>query len=200
MRLQEELPGSQAQKHLAPVNRILQDPQELRPGEYKPSAVMILLCSNHQRELFFPLIKRIDYEGVHGGQISLPGGKKEETDTSLEETALRECSEEIGMEGKIQLLGKLSPLYIPVSGYLVQPFVSFLENPEPSFVPQPSEVQKIFSIPIKDLLDDKNLNRGKIKVRNYSIDTPYFSLENQQVWGATAMILNEMKTVLRTIY
>jgi 8-oxo-dGTP pyrophosphatase MutT (NUDIX family) len=193
------LPGASAQSRLAPVNRTLIDPAQLKPGEYKPSAVMVLLYKNAVDELFFPLIQRMEYEGVHSGQISLPGGKQEETDTDLEQTAIRECYEEIGVEGEIQLLGKLSPLYIPVSGFLVQPYVSFLNTDSPWFKPQVREVSAVYSIKLKDLLDDNNLNQGSIRVKEYSVIAPYFLLEDKQVWGATAMILNEMKTLLKPI-
>jgi 8-oxo-dGTP pyrophosphatase MutT (NUDIX family) len=194
------LPGATAHSKLAPLNRVLRDPNELSPGEYKPSAVMILLYKNTGGELMFPLIQRLEYEGVHGGQIALPGGKQENTDRDLEQTALRECYEEIGVKENIRLLGKLSPLFIPVSGYLVQPYVSFLETIAPSFTPQPSEVQAVYSIKLKDLLDDNKLNQGKVNVKGFTVQTPYFLLEDRQVWGATAMILNEMKTLLKPIF
>ncbi|MBL7902417.1 MAG: CoA pyrophosphatase [Bacteroidia bacterium] len=194
------LPGAEAQSRLAPVNRTLIDPAQLKPGEYKPSAVMVLLYKNAMDELFFPLIQRVEYEGVHSGQISLPGGKQEESDRDLEQTAIRECYEEIGVEGEIQLLGKLSPLYIPVSGYLVQPYVSFLNTPSPWFRPQVREVSAVYSIKLRDLLDDTKLNKGSVKVKDYSVITPYFLLEDKQVWGATAMILSEMKALLKPIF
>jgi 8-oxo-dGTP pyrophosphatase MutT (NUDIX family) len=194
------LPGANAQSLLAPVNRTLVDPTQLKPGEFKPSAVMVLLYKDALDELFFPLIQRVEYEGVHSGQISLPGGKQEESDADLEQTAIRECYEEIGMDGELQLLGKLSPLYIPVSGFLVQPYVSFLHTTSPGFKPQTSEVSAVYSIKLKDLLDDTKLNRGSVKVKDYSVLTPYFLLEDKQVWGATAMILSEMKALLKPIF
>ena len=199
-RLTGPLPGASAQSRLAPVNRTLIDPAQLKPGEYKPSAVMVLLYKNAVDELFFPLIQRMEYEGVHSGQISLPGGKQEKTDPDLERTAIRECYEEIGVEGEMQLLGKLSPLYIPVSGFLVQPYVFFLNTTTPWFTPQATEVSAVYSIKLKDLLDDANLNQGSIRVKDYSVIAPYFLLEDKQVWGATAMILNEMKTLLQPIF
>jgi len=195
--LNGKLPGASAQKELAPINRSLTDPALLKLGEYKPSAVMILLFKNQQNEWQFPLIQRLEYEGVHGGQMALPGGKQEEADKDLEQTAIRECCEEIGVAGKIHLLGKLSPLYIPVSAYLVQPFVSYLENTEPEFYPQVSEVQAIFPIKLQDLLNENNLTKGEIPVRGTSIHAPYFRFENKIIWGATAMILNEMKALLK---
>ncbi len=194
------LPGANAQSLLAPVNRQLIDPTQLKPGEYKPSAVMVVLYKNAMDELLFPLIQRVEYEGVHSGQISLPGGKQEESDRDLEQTAIRECYEEIGIEGELQLLGKLSPLYIPVSGFLVQPYVSFLHSNSPGFKPQTTEVHEIFSIKLLDLMDDTKLSKGSVKVRDFSVVTPYFLLENKQVWGATAMILSEMKALLKPIF
>ncbi len=195
-----ELPGMEAHSQLAPRNRLLKNPDDLLPGEYKPSAVMILLYRNAGGEWMFPLIQRLAYDGVHGGQMALPGGKQEKTDLNLQQTALRECIEEIGVQGEIQFLGKLSPLFIPVSEYLVQPYVSFLEQDEPVFKAQVTEVEAVYSVKLSELLNEQNLNQGSVKVRDYSVLTPYFLLENKQVWGATAMILNEMRALVKPIF
>jgi 8-oxo-dGTP pyrophosphatase MutT (NUDIX family) len=199
-RLAIELPGMEAHRQLAPVHRVLKNPVDLLPGEYKPSAVMILLYRNAEGDWMFPLIQRLAYDGVHGGQMALPGGKQEKTDLNLQQTALRECVEEIGVQGEIQFLGKLSPLFIPVSEYLVQPYVSYLEQDEPVFKAQVTEVEAVYSVKLRELLNDQNLNQGSIKVKDYSLLTPYFLLESKQVWGATAMILNEMRTLLKPIF
>src|SRR5262245_61829436 len=122
-RLSESLPGEQAQILLAPFNRKMIDPKKLKQEDYRLSAVMILFCEDEHDRLFIPLIQRLPYEGVHSGQISLPGGKFDQTDIDLSQTAIRECREEIGVTEEIEMIGKLSQLYIPVSGFLVEPFV-----------------------------------------------------------------------------
>jgi len=200
IRLAEPLPGIAAQKELAPYNRELIETSTLKVGDYKESAVMLLLCWNAEGDLFFPLVQRNQYNGVHSGQIALPGGKKEVSDLDLKSTAIRECVEEIGVQADFQILGGLSPLYIPVSGFLVQPYVSVIGNLEPQFKPQLSEVESVFSVKLDELLKDENLKRGSIMVKNQNILTPYFSFGEKQVWGATAMILNELKQLLKASF
>lgn len=196
-RLLEPLPGMAVQKEMAPVNRRLTDPDLLEPGTFKPSAVMVLLFPDAEGRVAFPLIKRITYPGVHGGQVALPGGKLEVQDKGPLDAALRECREEIGLSAEPELLGSLSPLYIPVSGFLVYPFVSFLNNTAPVFKAQESEVEKVFHVDLEELLDDQNLKKGSVQVQHTKILSPYFDLAGMQVWGATAMILNELRHILR---
>jgi 8-oxo-dGTP pyrophosphatase MutT (NUDIX family) len=136
-------------------------------------------------------MKRPDYEGTHGGQISFPGGKFDPPDANLQETALRETKEEIGVPaGTITLLGPLSPLYIPVSEYEVYPFIGFCDS-RPDFKIDPHEVDYLIEARMIDLLDPSTR-----KEKHYSSDrvtgtVPYFNLDGNEVWGATAMILNE---------
>lgn len=186
------------QSEMAPLNRQLTDPLLLEPGSFRPSAVMVLLFPDANGRVSFPLIKRITYPGVHGGQVALPGGKLETEDKGPLEAALRECREEIGLQGEPELLGSLSPLFIPVSGFLVYPYVSFLHNSQPDFKAQEREVEKIFRVELKELLNEQNLKRGTVPVQNTKIISPYFELEGMQVWGATAMILNELRHILRS--
>lgn len=197
-KLLEPLPGMAAQKELAPVNRSLTDPDLLQPGTYRSSAVMVLLFPEASGRLSFPLIKRITYPGVHGGQVALPGGKLDAQDHGPLDAALRECREEIGLQGEPELLGSLSPLFIPVSGFLVYPFVSFLNRSEPVFTAQEREVEKIFRVDLRELLNDQNLKKGTVPVQQAKILSPYFELAGLQVWGATAMILNELRHILRS--
>ena len=195
-KLAQALPGMAVQQAMAPVNRILQDPAMLKPGSFRPSAVMVLLYPDHQGDWHFPLIQRVDYPGIHGGQVSLPGGKPEGPHESLQETALRECREEIGLPAEPEWLGKLSPLFIPVSGYLVQPFVAAIDTVEPFFVIQQEEVQGLIQPGLKDLLDESNRSVGEVPIRGGKVQAPYFSLSGKVVWGATAMILNELRELV----
>lgn len=197
--LNEPLPGMQAQSLLVPFKRNLVPPEQLREGEYKPSAVMILLCRDQDEKLFFPLIQRFSYKGPHSGQISLPGGKFEPADQDLQQTAIRECFEEIGLGFELEMLGKLSPLYIPVSEFLVHPYVAYCQKPVDVFTPHEREVEEVLKMYLSDFLNDGTLQNGKITTAGFDIEAPYFSLDGRQVWGATAMILSELRELLRSV-
>jgi 8-oxo-dGTP pyrophosphatase MutT (NUDIX family) len=135
----------------------------------------------------------------HGGQISFPGGKLEDYDESLEQGALREAEEEVGVKAKeIEILGALTELYIPVSNFLVYPFVGYLDY-EPMFIPQVSEVRSIVEVPIADLRKAETRKNKDLKAgKNITIKgVPYFDVDGHVVWGATAMILSELLEVLK---
>lgn len=187
------LPGKSAHLTLAPPQRGLPDPESLPPGSYKPSAVLVLLYTGAEDRLRFPLIRRAASPGVHSAQIALPGGRVEETDSSPEAAALRECREEIGLEEQPRLLGKLSSLFIPVSGFLVHPFVASVEDPAPRFTAQAVEVESVIPVPVDELLDPASRVSDTVPVRGASLHVPCFRLSGATVWGATAMILNELR-------
>lgn len=163
----------------------------------KLSAVLILLFKK-DGVLHFVLTKRSNYDGIHSGQISFPGGKKEKADSSLEYTALRETYEEIGIPSlNIEVIGPLSELFIPPSNFHVTPFVGFLKS-KPDFSPDPTEVASIIEVPVVKLLDENNLRIKHFEVSNHSsIEAPYFQLNDAEVWGATAMILSEFREIVR---
>lgn len=160
---------------------------------------MILFCSDEAGEIFIPLTQRRDYNGAHSGQISLPGGKSDPLDADLQHTALRECFEEIGIN-RVEVVGKLTPLFIPVSGFLVHPFVGYCDLKNPEMPYQQREVRSIIKLRLKELLNEATIKQGTIDfMNNMKIKTPYFEVEEQRVWGATAMMLNELKDLLKTI-
>jgi 8-oxo-dGTP pyrophosphatase MutT (NUDIX family) len=166
------------------------------PENPKRSAVLILLYASG-KTIKFPLIVRPVYNGVHSGQVALPGGKHEESDKNLQVTAIRETEEETGILKKnVKIIGKLSELYIPPSNYLVTPFVG-IHTVKPEFIPQESEVARIVETDVEKIMDEKNIFEKKMKLSSgVSVLTPYFDLNGLTVWGATAMILSEFKTVL----
>lgn len=135
----------------------------------------------------------------HSGQISFPGGKLEEDDTNLQETALRELKEETGvLTSHENVLGELSPLYIPVSNFNVQPFVIGLSH-KPQTARQESEVADIFSFSLTRLLKSQ-IEYKTLSARGYRLkDVPYYNLDGRTLWGATAMITNEFLSVVRSI-
>ncbi len=196
-KLQKPLPGIAAQYQMAPVSRPKFDIENMTEDQYRPSAVMILFCRDEQDDLFIPLIERHAYKGTHSAQISFPGGKYETADENLQNTAIRECFEEIGLKEEIEIIGKLTRLFIPVSGFLVEPYVAVCKIKNPMIIPQEREVKSILKLKISQLLDDLIIEEGTVQASEYKIKTPYFLVEGNKVWGATAMMLNELKTVLK---
>ena len=193
---EDNLPGFQSHLKLAPYRATPPNFNKLIVNS-REAAISILLYQKGN-EIMFPLIKRPVYKGKHSGQISFPGGKRELTDSDLLHTALRETEEEIGIPSKqILPLHALSKIYIPPSQFIVNPYLMFSED-SLSFKADEIEVEEILEINIKDLLDDRNLKQTKLKHNdNLVINTPYFDLNDQVVWGATAMILSEFKDLLK---
>jgi 8-oxo-dGTP pyrophosphatase MutT (NUDIX family) len=190
--LKSILPGRKAQYKMAPELRL-----DNRHGYYQNAAVMILLFIR-AGSWHTVLMKRPEYAGAHSNQISLPGGKFEESDADLQETAMREIREEIGIDDKqIRILGCLSRLHIPVSGIEVLPLVGFYPD-EPDFQPDPSEVAYLIEAPLEDLLNPVNSREKYRTLMCKLVKVPYFKIGVEQVWGATAMILSEFLEVIRT--
>jgi len=200
-KLKDPLPGEDTQYLMAPVNRARLKELNLNEKSYRLSAVVILLCLDENNNLFIPLTERYSYTGAHAGQVSLPGGKFDEEDVDLVHTAFRECYEEIGLNEGIELTGLLSRLYIPVSNFMVQPVVASCNIKNVFMFPHEREVKRIIKLYIKDLLDESIVKLGEIESQpGIKLKAPYFEIEGLKVWGATAMILNEFKAVLKSIY
>lgn len=193
-RLEKGLPGKQAHHRMIPESR------HLFPNEVEkpiPAAVLILLYPNREDRLETILIKRPSYNGHHSAQVSFPGGKAEKTDQNLYGTALRESMEEVGINPDlIEFIGALSPLYIPVSRFVVHPFIAFAMY-TPEFLIDKSEVDYLIPASIKDLLKAEVHYRNLI-IQSKEFSTPYFNVKNEMVWGATAMILSELIEVLKS--
>jgi 8-oxo-dGTP pyrophosphatase MutT (NUDIX family) len=186
------LPGKRAQYLMAPNDR---DFKEIK-NEIRIAAVMIILHKK-TKKYYLTLIKRQEYDGPHSGQISFPGGKYEKKDENLLQTAIRETKEEIGVRiNKTDVIGKLTPLLIPVSSIMVHPFIAFVERLD-NYVLQKKEVNDVIEISLDDLLNPKNIKKD-IKTReNKKIIIPYFYIKNCKIWGATAMILSELIEVIK---
>lgn len=193
------LPGQTSHFKMVPPFR-----QELikKQGKYikdaKRSAVLALLYPDASNDTRVVLILRKAYEGVHSGQISFPGGRVEEHDRSLEYTALRETYEEVGVPMEsVQIIKSLTDVYIPPSNFFVQPFLGFA-SAMPSFVRQEEEVEEILEIKLLDVLNDDFLITKSVST-SYKVDVevPAFNLNGHIVWGATAMMLSEIKDILK---
>ncbi len=191
-KLQYELVGEKAHLRMIPKGRLLYPELDANP---RKSAVLIAFYY-HNSELYFPLIKRTTYKGVHSGQIALPGGKLEKTDNSLIDTALREANEEVGItENIVTVLGCLSEIYIGVTNISVLPVVGFL-NSVPNYILEPTEVDELYPIKLSDLLNTKNKHCEEWDIRGERVKVPFYNLSEQKVWGATAMILSELEDLL----
>ena len=201
-RLQDELkkplPGRTVQLTMSSIKRIRELFDLSNQNQAVQSSVLILLYPDSAIDsIRLVLMLRPTYEGIHGGQISLPGGKFETADADLSVTALREAHEEIGIDAsKVRIIGKLSELYIPPSNYLVQPFIG-ISDTAPVFIPDQKEVEKIIEIDLADLLDDKNIRKKHIQVRGARIFAPCYIIDGNTIWGATAMILSEFKEIAK---
>ncbi len=191
-RLALPLPGVTAQARMAPQPRTV-PPLMKTEEEAVPSAVLILLFRKDGNWSFF-LTERSHSVEYHPGQLSLPGGAQED-DEPLETTALRETEEEIGVSpGVVTLLGGLTTLFIPVSGFRVHPFVGW-SNGELETAIDETEVAALHAIEMSALLNDSLVGRELRTIRGVDVDVPFFHFGELKVWGATAAILSECKDV-----
>ncbi|MBK7128901.1 MAG: CoA pyrophosphatase [Crocinitomicaceae bacterium] len=167
---------------------------------YKLSAVLALVYEQGIDERII-IMERPEYDGNHSGQICFPGGRKEETDYTPLEAALRETYEETGITpDKIEILGALTPVYIPVSNYLVYPFIGYLNEP-PVFHPDPHEVKAIHSFSLTELFKPENRIHTNVKSGKGILikDVPAFLIDQKIIWGATALMLNEIRVMLERL-
>ena len=196
----EKLLSVEAHLKMAPLERI----SSLSSKDYldknpKKAAVMMLLYPRNNK-VHLALIVRNSYPGIHASQIAFPGGKVEPSDIDLQHTALRETHEEIGvMPNLVQVVKPFSELYIPPSNFLVSPFLGII-NEEVTFVPSPYEVKRVLELPLEELLDDRIITQVKMST-SYAdnISVPVFNVDKYVVWGATAMMMSELKETIRKV-
>jgi 8-oxo-dGTP pyrophosphatase MutT (NUDIX family) len=197
-RLKRELPSALAHDPMRaiPVGAVR---PKFNP-EFPPrtGSVLILLYED-QNSIKFPLIKRPDYAGAHGGQVSLPGGKTEPGENSID-TALREANEEIGIQPRdVEILGRLTEFHVIPSNFLITPVVGTIRY-RPDFIPDAYEVARIFTGTVAELMKDDAVSITEMVVAGqYRLRAPHFLIDNEMVWGATAMMLNEFRFILQEI-
>lgn len=194
LRMQKDLPGWSA--HSTMTSNLSE--RYLNPsGNAKKAAVLALLIPNDNKELSVVYIKRAAHDkDKHSGQISFPGGKVDNSDSSFWETAVRECEEEIGIKrDDIKYIGALTPLFVFVSNFIVHPFLAYLDS-IPDFVAEEAEVAEIIVYPISDLLVQKP-KQLDISIRNSVLkDMPSYTLNEHILWGATSMITAELLQII----
>lgn len=193
-RLTDQLPGERAQFKLAPETRPLGEPDE----KTIKAGVLILVYPDDKNIPTTVFMKRPEYDGHHSAQISFPGGKAESTDKNIVETALRESFEEIGIKPQlVEVAGNLSPLYIPVSNFLVYPIIGFA-NQKPDFILDKNEVDYLIECSLSKLVKAE-IKETIMHFKGASYTIPYYDINNEIVWGATSMIVSEFIEILDEI-
>lgn len=198
--IQEELPAAVSHEKMMPLERKeLLEKMNFKKINPKEAAVTMLFYPKN-KETHLVLIVRNSYEGVHSAQIAFPGGKFEPEDVDFQTTALRETEEEIGISrDKIEIVKAFSSLYIPPSNFMVYPFLGICKE-EIQFVPDPAEVAAIIELPLKVFRDDRILTIENLSTSYASlIEVPAFKIDGHIVWGATAMMLSELRDVLNAV-
>lgn len=195
------LPGEEAHYKLAPLLR-LKELDQLDVEKKKPNhaAVLAVFYPGIKQETRFVLILRKTYKGVHSNQVGFPGGRVEEEDRDLMATALRETEEEVGIpRNEVDVLLELTRLYIPPSNFWVQPYIGVMKT-TPVLVPQEDEVEAVLEIDLDEFLSDSCFTRQTLSTSYaQNIEVPAFLLGGHVVWGATAMMLSELKEILRQV-
>lgn len=195
--LSQPLPGKAGQTQLKPylkINKSIDVPQIIKP---RIGAVMALIYPiNNIPHLLF--IERPVYNGVHSGQIAFPGGKIEPTDASFLDAALRETYEEIGVNSNdIRVIGSLTEVFVLASNFMVYPFVGII-NTKPSLILEQNEVASIIEFPLHTLFVEDIIKEKPIKnALGFTLIAPYYDLDGKTLWGATAMMVSELCTIIK---
>ena len=195
------LPGEDSLFKMSPPFRDeLVEANRAKMKNAKQAGVMALFYPNEEGETYLILILRKTYKGVHSAQVGFPGGKYEDDDPDLEYTALRETYEEVGVPiADVQVLKAMTKLYIPPSNFTVSPYLAITKQ-TPNFIKQDEEVEDLIEVSLTHFLDD--VNTGEVNVMtsmNVELEVPAFTLNGHVVWGATAMMLSELKDLLKMV-
>ena len=193
------LGGLASQFRLAPKMRTQYSENKIKANNPKKAAILALFYPDIEQNTRFLLTLRASYKGTHSAQISFPGGKQEKEDLDFMHTAKRETYEEVGVIIEdINIIRQFTDAYIPPSNFLVTPFVGII-NETPIFTTN-EEVEELIEVKLSDLLDDNNIIMKNMSTSYMKrIDVPCFKLNDYIVWGATAMMLSEIKDVLKSL-
>lgn len=197
-----ELPGEDYHLKMAPIERLLELKKIAKDKQTaKKAAVLVLFYPTSAGKTNLILILRKTYKGVHSNQVGFPGGKYEKEDNDFEATALRETEEEIGIPREtVSILKELTEIYIPPSNYFVQPYFGITKK-TPVFIAQEDEVEALIEVDLDHFMDDTILIT-KTLTTSYAkaIDVPAYLINGHVVWGATAMMLSEVREILKQLY
>jgi 8-oxo-dGTP pyrophosphatase MutT (NUDIX family) len=196
-----ELFGELSHAKMSPPYRLeLAKKMQAKAKSAKKAGVLALFYPNADFNTNFVLILRKTYKGVHSAQVGFPGGKYEEGDNDLMTTAMRETEEEVGVPTSIlNIIKPMSPLYRPPSNFIVHPFLAVSEC-KPLFRKQEDEVEDIIEVSLLDFLNDRNVLMTRVPTSyNVEVEVPAFKLNDHIVWGATAMMLSELKDLLKQV-
>ena len=196
-----ELPGEASQIKMSPPYRLeLMERNRALMKTAKQAAVLALFYPNQDHETHLILILRKTYKGVHSAQVGFPGGKLEDNDLDLEVTALREPHEEVGVpRDAVEVLKRMTPMYIPPSNFTVHPFFGVTQQ-TPKFIKQDEEVEDLIEVPLSHFLDESTVFQTTVPTSyDLRVEVPAFKLNNHVVWGATAMMLSEVKDLLKKV-
>ena len=198
--LSKPLPALQSHLKMAPPTRKAELKAAIEAMPFaKKSAVMILLFHENEK-LKVVFIRRSFYVGIHAGQMAFPGGRFEESDKTVEETAFREIEEEIGItRNKIELLGRISDIYVPPSNFLISVFVGYLAA-KPVYNPDEREVAEIIEVDFDEFLkpENKTVKSFHVPSANHSVTAPCYQTPQCDIWGASAMVMSELVDILST--
>ena len=192
-----ELGGLDAQFKMAPKLRLQYNKDKIAASNPRKAAVLALFYPNKKNETTLLLTQRPSYKGTHSAQISFPGGKAEKADKNLKETALRETFEEVGVQtASIKIIRELTDVYIPPSNFLATPFLGFVDK-QPAFILN-HEVANTIEILVSDLLNEHNMTTVNLTTSYMqNADVPCFKIYDHIIWGATGMMLSEIKELLK---
>lgn len=195
----DPLPGSTAHAKMNPPHRPMEQRIPMPGDQVRESAVLILLWPESD-QISTVFILRPEYDGIHSNQIAFPGGKYELEDQDFIATALREAHEEVGViPASVIVIGKLSPLFIPVSKFVVNPIIGYTTS-KPNFVPDPNEIKEIIPCHLFDFLDPDALMIQDIEIHGRILpNIPCYKIGERIIWGATAMIFSEFLEIIKPI-
>jgi 8-oxo-dGTP pyrophosphatase MutT (NUDIX family) len=199
IRLAQQLPAALAHDAMRAMDTSGRPPQFKHSLPPRPGSVLLLLYPGVDGSIHFPLIKRPDYAGAHSGQVSFPGGKAEAGETKIQ-TALREAEEEIGVHpSDVTVLGMMTDFFVVPSNFIVTPVIGYAKE-RPQFIPDKVEVVRILEGDVRSLLPAESIHVSEIVVaKTYKLSAPHFIVDNEMVWGATAMMLNEFRVVVNEV-
>ncbi len=196
-----ELPGEVSQIKMSPPYRLeLMEDNKVLMKTAKQAAVLALFYPNRHNETHLILILRKTYKGVHSAQVGFPGGKLEDDDNDIEITALRETYEEVGVPmDTVNILKRMTPMYIPPSNFTVHPFFGVTRK-TPNFIKQDDEVEDLIEVSLQHFLDESAVIQTSVPTSyEVNVEVPAFKLNDHVVWGATAMMLSEVKDLLKKV-